>query len=91
MLQALLFSLFGAVFLFASAKMKVRKLILWLFGFSAMIHTTGLTARGHYPVLDNVLIANSIVMLLLIGYMCYRIYVAFGRKRPTGSRTAARS
>ena len=81
MVPALLFSAFGVIFLLTSAKMKVKRLVLWLFALSVMIHAGGMTARGHYPAFDNILIINSVILLLLIGYMCSVIYRAWGRER----------
>ena len=83
MYQVLFLLLFGGVFLFTSAKMKVKKLVLWLFAASVVIHASGLSLRGEFGWLDEVLIVNGLLMLLLIGYMCYLIYMTFGRRRRT--------
>jgi hypothetical protein len=81
LVPALLVSIFGVVFLLTSAKMKVKKLVLWLFGISIVFHAAGISLRGRYTVLDDVLIVNGILMLLLIGFMCHAIFRRFGRKR----------
>lgn len=86
MWQALLVSGFGVVFLFTSAKMKVKKLVLWLFAGSIVIHTAGLSLKGRYTFLDEVLLVNGLVMLLLVGFMCYAIYSRFGKRRRVDNR-----
>jgi len=86
LLPALLVSAFGLVFLFTSAKMKVKRFVLWLFGLSILLHAASLSLRGRYPFVDNVLMINGVVLMVLIGYMCYKIYSSFARKRQAHSR-----
>ncbi len=81
MVQAILFAAFALVFLFSSAKMKVKRLVLWLFAISVLIHAVGLSARGRYEFVDTVLMINGIALLLLVGYMSYKIYSSFAKKR----------
>ena len=83
MVQAILFTAFALIFLFTSAKMKVKRLVLWLFGIAVLIHACGLSLRGRYEFVDNVLMINGIALLLLVGYMSYKIYTRFVRKRRT--------
>jgi len=86
LIQALLLLAFGAIFLFTSARMKVKRRVLWLFGLSALVHAAGLSARGHYPVLDNILLVSGTVMFSLMAYMCYAIYVDLTRSRRRSNR-----
>jgi hypothetical protein len=84
--QVLLLLLFGGMFLFTSMKMKVKKLVLWLFASSIVVHASGLSLRGKFAWLDEALIVNGLLMLIVISYMCYLIYTRFGRsktKRPS--------
>ena len=80
MLPALLVSAFGLVFLFTSAKMKVKRFVLWLFGLSILLHAASLSLRGWYPFVDNVLMINGVALLLLVGYMSYKIYMRFAKR-----------
>ena len=86
MLQAILFASFALIFLFSSAKMKLKRLVLWLFGIAVLIHAIGLSLRGRYEFLDNVLMINGIALILLVGYMSFKIYTRFVRKRRTPAR-----
>ncbi len=86
MLQALLFAAFAAIFLFTSAKMKVKKRVLWLFGISVLVHATSLTAQPHYPIFGDVLWVSGTVMFSMMAYMCYMIYVDLARKRRWGKK-----
>lgn len=86
MYQILFLLFFGGMFLFTSAKMKVKKLVLWLFAGSIIIHASGLSLRGKFGWLDELLIVNGLLMLIVISYMCYLIYTRFGKsktKRPS--------
>jgi hypothetical protein len=84
--QAILFGLFAVVFLFTSAKMKVKKRVLWLFGLAVLVHATCLTAKAHYPVFGNVLWVSGTLMFGLMAYMCYMIYVDLARRRRWGRK-----
>ncbi len=86
MAQAILFAGFAVVFLFTSAKMKLKRLVLWLFGIAVVIHAIGLSLRGRYEFFDYILMVNGIALLLLVGYMSYKIYTRFVRKRHTPVR-----
>jgi hypothetical protein len=88
LLQALLFAAFGAIFLFTSAKMKVKKRVLWMFGLSVLVHGTAMTAKAHYPFFSDVLWVSGTVMFTLMAYMCYMIYVDLARKRRWGKKAA---
>jgi hypothetical protein len=81
--QTLLFFALGAVFLFTSVSMKLKKIILWLFAVMIVLHTVGLTGEGYHWIFDDMLAVSGVLMLLLIAYMCLRIYVDLGRKRKT--------
>lgn len=81
--QTLLFFALGAVFLFTSVSMKLKKIVLWFFAVTIVLHTVGLTGEGYHWVFDDMLAISGVLMLLLIAYMCLRIYVDLGRKRET--------
>lgn len=80
MFQAVLFAAFAVVFLFTSVKMRLKRIVLWLFSISVLIHAAGLSQRGRYDWVDYVLIVNGIALLLLIGYMSFKIYTRFIRR-----------
>jgi hypothetical protein len=84
--QTLLFFALGAVFLFTSVKPKTKKIILWLFGISILVHAVGLSGQGFYSFFDDILALSGLVMLLLIAYMALMIYVDLGRKPRTGEK-----
>ena len=86
MVQAILFASFALIFLFTSARMKVKRLVLWLFLLAVAIHACGLTLRGRYDWVDYILMVNGIALLLLVGYMSFKIYTRFVRKRQTPVR-----
>lgn len=79
--QTLLFFALGAVFLFTSVNLKTKKWLLWLFAIMILLHTIGLTGQGYYWLFDDMLAISGVVMLLIIAYMCLRIYVDLGRQR----------
>ena len=79
--QILLFFALGAVFLFTSAGLKVKKVVLWLFGICIVAHTVGQSGAGFHASFDYVLFASGVVLLVLTGYMCFMIYADLGRKR----------
>jgi len=79
--QTLLFFALGAVFLFTSVSPRLKKTVLWLFAVVIVLHTVGLTGEGYHWVFDDMLAISGVLMLLLIAYMCLRIYVDLGRKR----------
>ncbi|MCK4573156.1 MAG: hypothetical protein KAU36_02240 [candidate division Zixibacteria bacterium] len=86
MFQAILFAAFALIFLFTSAKMQLKRLVLWLFGIAVFIHAAGLSLRGRYDWVDYVLMVNGIALLLLVGYMSFKIYTRFVKKRRTSAR-----
>jgi hypothetical protein len=79
--QTLLFFALGAVFLFTSVSRRVKKTALWAFAGTIVLHTVGLTGEGYHWVFDDMLAISGVLMLLIIAYMCLRIYVDLGRKR----------
>ncbi len=79
--QTLLFFALGAIFLFTSISARVKKIVLWLFAATIVLHTVGLSGEGYHWVFDDMLAISGVAMLLLIAYMCLRIYVDLGRKR----------
>lgn len=83
MVQAILLAAFPLIFLLTAAKMKLKRLVVWLFGIVVFIHVSGLSLRGHCDLVDNIIVFNGIALLLLVGYMSYEIYIRFVRKRRT--------
>jgi len=79
--QTLLFFALGAVFLFTSVSLKTKKWVLWLFAIMIVLHTIGLTGQGYNSVFDDMLAISGVLMLVIIAFMCLRIYVDLGRKR----------
>ncbi|MCP4684849.1 MAG: hypothetical protein GY867_05300 [bacterium] len=79
--QTLLFFALGAVFLFTSVRRKVKKLVLWAFALTIVLHTVGLTGESYHWIYDDMLAISGVLMLVLIAYMCFMIYVDLGRKR----------
>lgn len=75
-----MFAAFAVIFLFTSAKMRVKQVVLWLFSFTVLIHASALAFRGRYEWIDWVIIVNGIALLTLIGYMSYKIYTRFVRR-----------
>ncbi len=79
--QTLLFFALGAVFLFTSVSRKIKKLALWAFALTIVMHTVGLTGEGYHWVFNDMLAISGVLMLVLIAYMCFMIYVDLGQKR----------
>jgi hypothetical protein len=77
--QTLLFFALGAVFLFTSVKLWLKKLVLWLFAAMILAHTIGLTGAGYHWAFDDMLAFSGVILLALIAYMCLMIYVDLGR------------
>ena len=81
--QTLLFFALGAVFVFTSVKKRTKKIVLWTFGLSILVHAIGLSGEGFHWIFDDLLAISGVIMLVLIAYMCMMIYVDLGRKRET--------
>ena len=73
--QTLLFFALGSLFIFTSVKHKTKKIVLWTFGISILVHAVGLSGEGFHWFFDDILALSGLVMLLLIAYMCLMIYV----------------
>ncbi|MBU0983685.1 MAG: hypothetical protein KKA42_07430 [candidate division Zixibacteria bacterium] len=79
--QTLLFFALGAVFLFTSVQAKTKRYVLLAFGATVLIHAVGLSGAGFHWVFDDILAVSGVVMLVLIAFMCFRIYVDLARKK----------
>ena len=77
--QTLLFFALGAVFLFTSVKLWLKKLVLWAFAAMIVAHAVGLSGEGYHWVFDDMLALSGVILLVMIAYMCLMIYVDLGR------------
>ncbi len=73
--QTLLFFAMGVVFLFSSVKLRIKKIIYWIFGISIVFHAIGLTGEGYHWFFDDILVISGLAILAVIVYMAMRIYV----------------
>ncbi|HVP07405.1 MAG TPA: hypothetical protein VMS71_06145 [Candidatus Acidoferrum sp.] len=78
--QTLLFFAIGFVFLFSSAKPKLKRILYWVFGVSVLCHAIGLTGRDYSWFFDDLLAVSGMAILGSIVYMAMIIYVDLGRK-----------
>ena len=78
--ETLLFFALGAVFLFTSVALWLKKLVLWVFAAMIVAHAVGLSGAGYHWVFDDILALSGVILLALIAYMCLMIYVDLGRK-----------
>ncbi len=78
--QTLLFFALGAVFLFSSAKAKIKRMVFWIFGPAIFGHAIGLTGRGYHWFFDDLLAVCGMAILACIVYMAIIIYVDLGKK-----------
>ena len=85
MWPALLFGVFGLVFLMTSAKLRVRKVMLYSFGLSVTIHILGFTLKSWHPLIADLVRINSLVLLVLVLSMSAMIYFKYGRPRQVGN------
>jgi len=77
--QTLLFFAIGLVFMFTSAKPKIKKIIFWTLGLSVLAHAVGLSGEGCHRILDDMLALSGVVMLATIAYMALMIFVDLAR------------
>ncbi|MEW5795902.1 MAG: hypothetical protein AB1772_06030 [Candidatus Zixiibacteriota bacterium] len=77
--QTLLFFALGAVFLFTSVKLALKKTVLWSFAIMILAHTIGLTGEGFHWIYDDLLALSGVLLLALVAYMCLMIYVDLAR------------
>ena len=77
--QTLLFFAMGVVFLFTSAKPRVKKIVYWIFGISVVLHAIGLSGEGYHWYFDDILAISGAVILAVIVYMAIRVYVDLSR------------
>ncbi len=78
--QTLLFFAMGFVFLFSSAKPKVKRILYLVFGVSILCHAIGLTGHLYSWFFDDLLVVSGMAILGSIVYMAMIIYVDLGRK-----------
>ncbi len=82
--QTLLFFAIGLIFLFTSAKEKIKKIVLWLFAVSIVVHTIGLSGMHYASIYDDILAISGVAILVLIVYMAFVIVIDLAKK-PTVS------
>lgn len=78
--QTLLFFAMGAVFLFSSAKPKVKRIVYLIFAPAVLCHVISLTGRGYHWFFDDLLAISGMAILGSIVYMAVIIYVDLARK-----------
>jgi hypothetical protein len=71
----------GFLFLFTSAKPKVKRMILLVFGVSVPFHAIGLSGRHTHWFFDDVLAVSGVAILVSICYMALVIFMDLARKR----------
>lgn len=78
--QTLLFFAMGCLFLFTSARTKIKRMILWVFGVSILFHAIGLTGRHTHWFFDDILAVSGVAILVSICYMALIIFMDLARK-----------
>lgn len=78
--QTLLFFVLGLIFLFSSAKPKIKRIALWVFGIAVLTHAIGLTGQGFHWVFDDLLALSGVGLLVIIPYICFLIFVDLLKK-----------
>ncbi|MGH8016249.1 MAG: hypothetical protein ACREBV_08675 [Candidatus Zixiibacteriota bacterium] len=84
--QTLLFFAMGVVFLFTSVAPKVKKVTLWLFAISVVMHNIGLTGENYHWIFEDLIMVSGILILTSIVYMAFMIYPDLLRKPATGGQ-----
>lgn len=79
--QTLLFFAMGLVFLFTSIKPKVKKLVLWTFGGSVLVHAIGLTGQNYHWFFDDILALSGVSILVTISFMAFMVFADLAKKR----------
>jgi hypothetical protein len=77
--QTLLFFALGAVFLFTSVTLWLKKLVLWAFAAMILAHAVGLSGSGYHWIFAVMQTLSGVILLALIAYMCLMIYADLGR------------
>jgi hypothetical protein len=78
--QTLLFFAMGALFLFSSAKPRIKRTLYWIFGSAILCHVIGLTGRGYHWFFDDLLAVGGMAILACVVYMAIIIYVDLSKK-----------
>lgn len=78
--QTLLFFAMGLVFLFTSARPKIKKLIFWVFAISIVIHNIGLTGENFHWLYYEMVAVSGVLILVCLAYMAVVIYADLLRK-----------
>ena len=73
--QTLLFFAIGLVFLFTSVAPRTKKIALWIFASSILIHVIGLSGEGYHWLYDDILAASGMAILISIIYMAFMIFI----------------
>ena len=83
--QTLLYFAIGLIFLFTAAPAKTKKVVYWLFGFSILVHTIGLSGEGFHWFFDDILALSGVTLVVVIAYMALMIYIDLARPRAARS------
>lgn len=78
--QTLLFFVLGFIFLFTSAKPKIKKTVFWIFGVAILCHAIGLSGQGFHWFFDDILILSGLALLVVMPYMSLLIFVDLSKK-----------
>ncbi len=72
--QTLLFFAMGLVFLFTSAKPKIKKIVYCVFAVSVVVHNIGLTGDNFHWLFEEMVAVSGVLILVCIAYMAIVIY-----------------
>jgi len=73
--QTLLYFVLGFLFLFCSAKDKIKIFVYSVCGLAVFMHTVCLTGEGFHWLFDDLLALSGVTLLAVIPYMCLLIIV----------------
>jgi hypothetical protein len=90
--QTLLFFAIGLTFLFTSVAPRTKKIVLWVFAVSILVHVIGLSGEGYHWIFEDILAASGTAILVSIIYMAFMIFIDLVKspatKKDESSQTA---
>lgn len=78
--QTLLYAVLGLFFVFTSATVKLKKILLWSFTIVILLHSIGLSGESFHWFFDDILAVSGVAMLAIMSYMAFLVFVELGRK-----------
>jgi len=87
--QTLLFFAMGLMFLFSSAKPKIKKILFWIFSMSVVVHNIGLTGENYHWIYEELIAVSGILILVSIAYMAFVIYADLLKKSAAGGQAVS--